>query len=88
MRDHDTYRSERRTAYAATHRWPPHWWAFNSPAAMALKFGNAVKAYGIGTIHPRELRYEPARTARSKYMPHQGKQEMARRVRPSPTLGS
>lgn len=83
MRDPNSYRAARRNAYAETHRWPPHWWAFNSPAAMTVKFGKAVKAFAIGTIHPRELPHVGARAARSRYMPHQGKQEMARRVRQS-----
>lgn len=81
MRSADTYRAARRNAYAETHRWPPHWWAFNSPAAMTVKFGSAVKAYRIGTIHPREIAYVGGESGRSKYMPHNGKQEMARRIR-------
>jgi hypothetical protein len=72
MRDASTYRSERRNDWRRFRYWNGDrapWAAFNQPP-------NSEKGL-YGSPVPLGLLRRPAR---SKYMPHNGKREMARRL--------
>lgn len=76
MRDASTYRSERRNEWRAAHFFTENsgfgkvaWAEFNQPP-------NSEKGLYGSPVQLGLLR----RPARSKYMPHNGKREMARRL--------
>lgn len=69
MRDASTYRSERRNLWRSIGAFMP-WSAFN----LALPLGK----WFVGSM--QSDRVTMRRPTRSKYMPHNGKREMARRA--------
>lgn len=76
MRSGDTYRSERRNAWAVARRFSSiPWREWN--VAFHAKDGFSV----MERDYPVRITRERRDMKQSKYMPHQGKREMARRVK-------
>lgn len=72
-RAHNTYRADRRNAWAVARRFASiSWREWNNTFHGSDGFDIPQRLYPSTLVRPRD---------RSKYMPHQGKREMARRVR-------